>query len=297
MLVLLRITIGWHFLYQGLAKYEDPNFSSVGFLGQAKGPLGDKYRELLLDDWDGRKALDPAPESRKRFSQRIDDYLTQFENHYKPGAEQLEAAKQAAAARKAQLETYLEDNAEDIEKYLHELERLDKAKASPSRNTPFEQKRIWDEQVKRQAEAKAWLAELDRIYREFQHDLDGLLALDQREKGLPASPLTKLEQIDLAVTYGVMAIGACLMAGLFTRLAGFAGGLFLLSIVLAQPDWPGLYPAPHPSVGRSLVVNKEFVEMMAMFFLATTHVGRWGGLDFFIHHLLVRPLFGRRETT
>lgn len=297
MLVLLRITIGWHFLYQGLAKYEDPGFSSVGFLGQAKGPLGDKYREYLLDDWDGRQALDPAPESRKRFSQRIDDYLTQFERHYKPGPEQLEAAKQAAAARKAQTETYLEDNAEDIEKYLHELERLDKAKQSPSRNTPFEQKWIWDEQVKRQAEVKAWLAELDRIYREFQHDLDGLLGEDQRDKGLPPAPMTRVQQIDLAVTYGVMAIGACLLAGLFTRTAGFAGGLFLLSIVLAQPDWPGLYPAPHPSVGRSLVVNKEFVEMMAMFFLATTHVGRWGGLDFFIHHLLVRPLFGRRETT
>lgn len=297
MLVLLRITIGWHFLYQGLAKYEDPGFSSVGFLGQAKGPLGDKYREYLLDDWDGRQALDPAPESRKRFSQRIDDYLTQFERHYKPGPEQLEAAKQAAAARKAQTETYLEDNAEDIEKYLHELERLDKAKQSPSRNTPFEQKRIWDEQVKRQAEVKAWLAELDRIYREFQHDLDGLLGEDQRDKGLPPAPMTRVQQIDLAVTYGVMAIGACLLAGLFTRTAGFAGGLFLLSIVLAQPDWPGLYPAPHPSVGRSLVVNKEFVEMMAMFALATTHVGRWGGLDFFIHHLLVRPLFGRRETT
>lgn len=297
MLVLLRITIGWHFLYQGLAKYEDPGFSSVGFLGQAKGPLGDKYRQYLLDDWDGRQALNPAPESRKRFSQRIDDYLTQFEHHYKPGPEQLEAARQAAAARKAQTESYLEDNAEDIEKYLHELERLDKAKASPSRTTPFEQKRIWDKQTELQGQAKAWLAELNRIYREFQHDLDGLLAEDQRDKGLPPATMTRVQQIDLAVTYGVMAIGACLLAGLFTRTAGFAGALFLLSIVLAQPDWPGLYPAPHPSVGRSLVVNKEFVEMMAMFFLATTHVGRWGGLDFFIHHLIVRPLSGRRETT
>jgi uncharacterized membrane protein YphA (DoxX/SURF4 family) len=297
MLVLLRLTIGWHFLYQGLAKYEDPNFSSVGFLGQAKGPLGDKYRELLLDDWDGRRALDPAPESRKKFSERIDAALKQFEDFYKPGKEQLAAAQQAAAARKLQIESYLQDNAEDIEKYLHGLERLDEAKKSPSRNTPFQQKRIWDEQLKLQGEAKAWLGELDRIDREFRQDLDSLLAEDQRARGAPPAPLGKLRQIDLAVTYGVMAIGACLLVGLFTRLASFSGALFLLSIVLAQPDWPGLYPSPHPAVGRSLFVNKEFVEMMALFFLATTHVGRWGGLDFFIHHLIVRPLAGRRETT
>lgn len=297
MLVLLRITIGWHFLYQGLAKLDDPNFSSVGFLGQAKGPLGDMYREHLLEDWDGRQALDPAPEARQRFAARIDDYLKKFEDHYKPDKDQLKAANQAAAARKAQTDSYLEDNAEDVEKYLHELERLDKAKQSPSRNTPFEQKRIWDKQVELQGQAKAWLAELDRIYREFQHDLDGVLAEDQRARGIPPTAMSKVQQIDLAVTYGVIAIGGCLLLGLFTRTAGFAGGLFLLSIILAQPDWPGLYPAPHPSVGRSLFVNKEFVEMMAMFALATTHVGRWGGLDFFIHHLIVRPLFGRRETT
>ena len=297
MLVLLRLTIGWHFLYQGLAKYEDPGFSSVGFLGQAKGPLGDKYRELLLDDGDGRKALDPAPESRKRFADRIDGYLTRFEQFYKPGKEQLEAAKQAAERWKSQIETYLDENAEDIKKYLHDLTRLDEAKKSPSRNTPFEQKRIWDKQVELQAQAKAWLAALDGKYRKFQQDLDDVLDEDQHARGLLPSPLTKLETIDLTVTYGVLAIGACLMAGLCTRLASFGGALFLLSIVLAQPDWPGLYPAPHPAVGRSLVVNKEFVEMMAMFFLATTHVGRWGGLDFLIHHLIVRPLVGRRETT
>jgi hypothetical protein len=58
-----------------------------------------------------------------------------------------------------------------------------------------------------------------------------------------------------------------------------------------------LYPAPPPSAGRTFLVGKEFIEMLAMFVLATTPVGRWGGLDFFIHHLVVRPIFGRKETT
>jgi uncharacterized membrane protein YphA (DoxX/SURF4 family) len=94
-----------------------------------------------------------------------------------------------------------------------------------------------------------------------------------------------------------IAVGLSLMLGLFTRLGALVGGAFLLSIVLAQPDWPGLYPLPPPAAGRTFLIGKEFIEMVAMFLLATTPVGRWGGLDFFIHNVVVRPLTGRKETT
>jgi thiosulfate dehydrogenase (quinone) large subunit len=38
-LALLRIFIGWHFLYEGVAKMMKPNWSASGFLLQARGPL------------------------------------------------------------------------------------------------------------------------------------------------------------------------------------------------------------------------------------------------------------------
>jgi len=38
-LALLRILIGWHFLYEGIAKLQKPNWSASGFLLQARGPL------------------------------------------------------------------------------------------------------------------------------------------------------------------------------------------------------------------------------------------------------------------
>jgi thiosulfate dehydrogenase [quinone] large subunit len=38
-LVLLRIFIGWHFLYEGIAKLMKPNWSASGFLLQARGPF------------------------------------------------------------------------------------------------------------------------------------------------------------------------------------------------------------------------------------------------------------------
>ena len=80
---------------------------------------------------------------------------------------------------------------------------------------------------------------------------------------MPADTV-QLELVDRLVTYSNIAIGTCLIVGLFTRFSALAGALFLAQIVAAQPDWPGLYPHPHPSAGRSMVVNKEFVEMTAL---------------------------------
>ena len=48
-LVLLRMTIGWHFLVEGLEKLHDPNWSSEGYLREAVGPLAPTFRELAPD--------------------------------------------------------------------------------------------------------------------------------------------------------------------------------------------------------------------------------------------------------
>lgn len=36
-IVLLRIMIGWHFLYEGIYKYYEPNWSAAGYLSASKG--------------------------------------------------------------------------------------------------------------------------------------------------------------------------------------------------------------------------------------------------------------------
>ncbi len=38
-LVVLRLILGWHILYEGLAKLLNPQWSSVGFLQQSHGIL------------------------------------------------------------------------------------------------------------------------------------------------------------------------------------------------------------------------------------------------------------------
>jgi len=42
----LRVFVGWHFLYEGIAKLTSPSWSAAGYLKQARGPLADLFRDL-----------------------------------------------------------------------------------------------------------------------------------------------------------------------------------------------------------------------------------------------------------
>ena len=63
----------------------------------------------------------------------------------------------------------------------------------------------------------------------------------------------------------------------------------MLFVVLSHPSYPGVYPLDPPQLGHSLLVNRDFVEMLALLVIASTSLGRWTGLDFFLHNCLVRP--------
>jgi len=45
-ITLLRVLVGWHFLYEGLTKLTAPSWSSAGYLKQARGPLAEQFRWL-----------------------------------------------------------------------------------------------------------------------------------------------------------------------------------------------------------------------------------------------------------
>ena len=57
LIVVMRLAIGWHFLFEGLWKMDPTNdFSAKGFLGMAKGPTKDFYY-IFLPDLDGAERL------------------------------------------------------------------------------------------------------------------------------------------------------------------------------------------------------------------------------------------------
>jgi thiosulfate dehydrogenase (quinone) large subunit len=45
-ITLLRVVVGWHFLYEGVAKLTSPSWSAAGYLKQARGPFADLFRSL-----------------------------------------------------------------------------------------------------------------------------------------------------------------------------------------------------------------------------------------------------------
>jgi thiosulfate dehydrogenase [quinone] large subunit len=48
-IVVLRVLIGWHFLYEGLSKLMSPTWSAAGYLTQARGPLSGFFRWMAAD--------------------------------------------------------------------------------------------------------------------------------------------------------------------------------------------------------------------------------------------------------
>ena len=103
---------------------------------------------------------------------------------------------------------------------------------------------------------------------------------------LAANP-DMLARADLITMWGLTLVGACLILGLFTRVASLAGMAFVLMFYLAAPPWIGYFYAI-PSEGSYLIVNKNLVEAAALGVVFMTRSGLFAGLDRVIHGLIPR---------
>ena len=99
---------------------------------------------------------------------------------------------------------------------------------------------------------------------------------------------TRGQLMDKVTMWFLVAVGVCLMAGLFTRFACVLGAGFLVMTYLTYPPFPW-YPLPPNTEGNPLFINKNVIECLALLVLATFPTGRWMGLD-----ALIARLRGRR---
>lgn len=90
--------------------------------------------------------------------------------------------------------------------------------------------------------------------------------------------------IDRVTMWFLVAVGACLMGGLLTRLACVLAAGFLVMTYLAHPAFPW-YPLPPMTEGNPVFINKNVIEALALLTLACYPTGRWLGLD----ALVLRP--------
>src|SRR5262245_19428408 len=88
-LVLLRVAIGWHFLFEGLSKLESwyhgpregrPVWSAAGFLSESQGPLAPWFRNFAgHPDEDALARLTLSPEPGRLPAPLLADWSAQFD--------------------------------------------------------------------------------------------------------------------------------------------------------------------------------------------------------------------------
>jgi uncharacterized membrane protein YphA (DoxX/SURF4 family) len=117
-------------------------------------------------------------------------------------------------------------------------------------------------------------------------DADALQAeLISMAGGKPEAPKEKpIALLDYMTRWGITAIGAGLLLGLFTRIWCVAGAGFLVLTYLSHPTVPWL-PLPPMTEGNPLFINKNLIEALALIAIATFPTGRWLGLDALVYRV------------
>jgi uncharacterized membrane protein YphA (DoxX/SURF4 family) len=264
-----------------------------------------------------------------------DDYLERFAKHYDLDADQVKRAKDKLRQAKSAVVGWLtyippDDPAlrdkdaryasmtteetrtfptGEVKRRMSMGERVAeyRAKVADLRDITDHKLHVFGKDVegpKRLGEAKAGIAklraglmaDLGKESEKLKADLDKVLTPAQKEVGPvpPVEPNRAIETIDAITPWMLCAIGTMLLVGLFSRLGAFAGAMFLLMTYLAVPAFPWL-PVGPPGEGNYLFVNKNVVEMLALFALAGVPTGRWFGLDALLHWLGT-ALWGKKDS-
>lgn len=90
-----------------------------------------------------------------------------------------------------------------------------------------------------------------------------------------------LNTVDFLNIWGLIAIGAGLILGLFTRTAAISGAILLFTYYLNNPPLIGLEYSI-PSEGSYLVVSKTLIESVVLVALAVFPSGSFAGLDILV---------------
>jgi uncharacterized membrane protein YphA (DoxX/SURF4 family) len=324
-LVMLRLAIGWHFLFEGVYKWTTPTWSSDAYLRGATGPLASSFHELAGDRVKDQVTVLYDEQGKAVFPNVLDlewgAYLDRFTSHHDLSEEQQEQAEAKLAQAKNNTLKFLTVEKRPVQVPSKMPPSFAKDMTVPERVALYESllkqaKELEDKEVPvRGKEASGVVQEkraaASRIRAGISKDLDQQaeamrtalreVLTDEQKRQDPPTPLNRLPVtylldwsmltwVDIVVMIGLVVVGILLILGLLTRTACVGGALLLLMFFLPMPPLPGLPPNPLAK-GHYLYINENIIEMLALLALATTRSGRWVGLDGLLQ--LLRPR-GRR---
>jgi uncharacterized membrane protein YphA (DoxX/SURF4 family) len=278
-IILLRVAIGWHFLYEGLEKVESTRsghdrFSAEVYLRNATGPLAPYYRGML-PDVNGLAVLDQA-----KLKSSWGDEVTRIADHFGFTQEQRSQAQKILSDNLQWADYWFNDpeNSEKRQKYFDDLAKVQKTERDPDALS-YQRERAWEARRSVDSDRRALIQPLLERGKTLGDTVAKLATPDQQQAtGLLPARYSSLDLLNDLTMWGLVAIGGCLLAGFLTPLAALSAAAFLAMIYFSMPPWPGMPPNPKAE-GHYLYVSKNLIELLACMVIATTPNGHWIGLD------------------
>ncbi len=288
-MMLLRIAIGWHFFYEGAWKLVQPDWKATPYLLASAGPFRPVFR-MMVKDPDGKERL-LLPSAAQAQKDHIKDRYEVIKKHYKLTNEQaIELIPYYQQVDAIFADPDFQAQAKDYEKLLEEITLQE----TLSKRADYERERLVYMYQKKSKALAALLARAQTPLKAMENNIlnrtgEKRLTAKQLAAGALPPEKSQTEWIDWANMIALTAVGICLILGLFTRLAALGGIGLLAMYYFAIPPWPGL-PENPMAEGHYLIIDKNLIEMIALFMIMTSGIGRWGGVDGIIAFLCRRRL-------
>jgi uncharacterized membrane protein YphA (DoxX/SURF4 family) len=286
------VAIGWHFLYEGLEKIDSTRrggkpFTAEPYLRASTGPLAPYFRNLV-PDVNSLEILD-----RDKLKAACTADVDRIGGHFGFTKEQFDKARTELRHTEEFIDIWFTDKemTEQREKYFAELRHVVAIEKDPQAMS-FQRERAAAKRKDLDNERQKLIVELLVRVERLKGDVIHLATDEQLQAAGPyVPPRTTLDTINDLTMYGLVAMGLCLILGLFGPLPALAGAVFLGQIYLSMPPWPGL-PASPMAEGHYLIVNKNLIEMLACLALVFIPTNTWIGFD----PLVFGWMFRRRQT-
>ena len=244
---------------------EGERFTALPFLQQSAGPFRPVFRGLVRDI-DGLDRL-TLPSAEAALDRRAEEIA----KHY--GFTPEQRAKFGQVRDKVKAAFAATWNEPDVQARLADYKLMRRRIGSLSETgAPFHHERLANDRKKLDEIAAELLTMANEPAEELGYQAYAIATVAQMGNGPVPRAATPVDWVDRGIKWALVAIGGCLMLGIFTRWAAIAAALQLLVFYLASPPWPGLPGATMG--GHYLYVDRNLIELIAAGAIAATAGGR-----------------------
>lgn len=285
-----EINTDWFWVHEQVLKLtadqpqKEQRFSSEEYLRASAGPFRGLFRSFI-PDVDGLERL-TKESAQARIDRRYDEIVGHFQSRgYPLTPEQRAKLASLRESLKSSIAETLADPAFQarVADYSVLVERL--GRDASHLDAPYSKERLEAGRKKLDTIAAELIAFVNEPLAELTAHAQTLATVDQMKAGPAPQPRPQTWLTDALVKYGLVAMGLCLMLGLFTEIAALAAAAQLAMFYFATPPFPGLPAAT--TGGHFLYVDRNLIEMIAALLIAAAGTGRWAGLDILLRRWVI----------